>query len=385
MTNWIIDADSHVTEAADLWTSRVAKKYVDLVPHVERDADGRDMWVFQDTVLDTVGLTATAGWKTFPIDKPARYEDLHPAAYDAAARLRYLDEAGIWAQVLYPNVAGFGSRRFLALEDEELKTACVRAYNDFISEWASEDSRRLIPIATLPFWDVDASVAEVTRCAEMGIPGILFTGEPQRFGLPVMADRYWDPLWSVAQEAGLPVHFHIGFSEDLPASTIVQPRATPEGTAGAETYFAVNLFMKNGVQVTDLMTSGVLARYPELEFVTVESGIGWVPFILEAADRVYTTSTKAGFTHSGDMLPSELFRRQVYVTYWFEELNLIADRLPLDHVLFETDFPHPACLYGNIQETIEHGLAGVAPDIRQKVLFENSARLYGIEQPAVSV
>jgi len=85
------------------------------------------------------------------------------------------------------------------------------------------------------------------------------------------------------------------------------------------------------------------------------------------------------------MLPSELFRRQVYVTYWFEELNLIADRLPLDHVLFETDFPHPACLYGNIQETIEHGLAGVAPDIRQKVLFENSARLYGIEQPAVSV
>jgi predicted TIM-barrel fold metal-dependent hydrolase len=379
----IIDADSHVTEPADLWTSRVPKKYVDQVPHVERNADGKDVWVFIDTVLDTVGLTAIAGWKTFPMDYPSVYEDLHPACGHAADRLKYLDEAGIWAQVLYPNVAGFGSRRFLALPDEELKLTCVRAYNDFlVEEWMSVDSKRLIPIATLPFWDVEASVAEIQRVAALGFRGILFTGEPQRFGLPVLGDHHWDPLYAAAEEAGTPIHFHIGFSEDLPASSIVAPRITEAGSAGAETFFAVNLFMKNGVQAMDITTSGVLERYPTLNFVTVESGVGWAPFVLEAADHVFLNSTKTGFSHTGEMLPSELFRRQVYCTYWFEKLaNMRIEDLPLDNILFETDFPHPACLYGNIDETIEAGLAGMSQEIRDKVLFQNSTRLYKIELP----
>ena len=61
-----------------------------------------------------------------------------------------------------------------------------------------------------PFWDVDAAVAEVERCADAGHRGMLFTGEPQRFGLPYLGESHWDPLWAVAQDAGLPIHFHIG-------------------------------------------------------------------------------------------------------------------------------------------------------------------------------
>ena len=84
------------------------------------------------------------------------------------------------------------------------------------------------------------------------------------------------------------------------------------------------------------------------------------------------------------MLPSEYFRRQVYACYWFEKVaprKLIED-IGEDNILFETDFPHPTCLYGNVQETIEDGLAGQSETTRRKILWENSAKLYNIETPA---
>ena len=84
------------------------------------------------------------------------------------------------------------------------------------------------------------------------------------------------------------------------------------------------------------------------------------------------------------MLPSELFAvRQVHVTYWFEQIapTHLLDVIPIDSVLFETDFPHTTCLFGNIEETIERGLGGVPDDVRQKILWGNAARLYGIETP----
>ena len=75
---------------------------------------------------------------------------MHPGAYDANARLKYMDEMGIWAMVMYPNVAGFGNQQFLQLGDPELMLACVEAYNDWQTDWASADSRRLLPITSIP-------------------------------------------------------------------------------------------------------------------------------------------------------------------------------------------------------------------------------------------
>ena len=84
------------------------------------------------------------------------------------------------------------------------------------------------------------------------------------------------------------------------------------------------------------------------------------------------------------MLPSELFKQSVYVTYWFESVATkhMMDVIPVDNVLFETDFPHTTCLFGNIQETIEHGLGHVDATIRSKILWGNSAKLYGIPEPS---
>ena len=377
---WIIDADSHVTEPSDVWTSRVPRKYIDDVPHVVRRDDGVDIWLLEDEFIGTATGNAIAGWPGFPTSHPPTYSDCHPASYDAEARVAYLDEAGIWAQVLYPNVAGFGSQRFLKLKSDHLKLACVKAYNDFLRDWCSAAPERLIGVMSTPFWDVKATVAEIERGADLGYRGILFTGEPHRFGLPLIGDRYWDPLWSVAQETGLPIHFHIGGGETDRVGGGYEDRLEALGPIAAETYSAPALFVKNGLQCLDLISSGVLRRYPEVKFVSVESGIGWIPFILEAADYTYLGKTSANRVRSDDLLPSDLFARQVYATVWFERVAVthLLDHIPVDNVLFETDFPHVACLYGNIRETIDAGLGSASDEVRQKILWENSARLYRI-------
>jgi len=379
----LIDADSHVTEPADVWTSRVPARYVADVPSVTRDADGRDVWMLDDVMICTVGATSAAGFPGFPATRPRTFDDLHPGSYDAGARLRYLDDAGIWAQVLYPNVGGFGSQQFRNIRDPAVQRLCIRAYNDFLHEWASADPRRLITVCSIPFWDVEASVAEIERCTALGFRGVLFTGEPQRFGLPTLGDPSWNRLWAAARDAALPIHFHIGGGEDN-ISDLITPRRPGHGAAGAEAYAATNLFMKNGVQCADLITSGVLARFPELRFVSVESGIGWIPFVLEVADYSYLGASSASRAGSSELLPSELFRRQVYATFWFEHIapTRLLDELPIDNLLFETDFPHVTCLYGNITETIEANLGHTSEEVRRKVLWDNAARLYSVEAPS---
>ena len=142
----VIDSDTHVIEPYDLWTSRVSvKKYGDKVPHVKWDEKAEeDAWFFGAERTGAAAGAAMAGWHEYPPKRPKKLEMVDKALYDAPARLKRMDEYGIHAQVLYPNVAGFGAGRFLGLGDHELMLLCVRAYNDWLTEWSSADSKRLI-------------------------------------------------------------------------------------------------------------------------------------------------------------------------------------------------------------------------------------------------
>ena len=379
----LIDCDSHITEPPDLWTSRVEARFKDRVPTVRWvEQDAMECWFIGGMKCGAVGSTAVAGYKDpFPAWPPT-YADTHPAARDANARLAYMDGAGIWAQVLYPNVGGFGNQAFLKLGDPELMLACVRAYNDFLIDWSSADRRRFVTNVTLPFWDVAASVNEIDRCAKLGFKSILFTGAPQDFGFPFLSDSHWDPLWSAAVETGLPISFHIG-GGDMNFEG-VSKRIKSEGVPTTAARASCNLFLENGMALSDLLFSGVLQRHPKIRFVSVESGIGWIPFILEAADYQFDTNRVFAARPDFKMMPSDYFRQNVYACYWFEKRapRDTLDAIGVDHILFETDFPHPTCLYGNVQETVEAGLAKEPVEVRRKILVDNAAALYGVELPS---
>ncbi len=178
----IIDVDTHVTETPDLWTSRAPARMRDQVPRIETESNGRMSWVVGGkSMLANPGMTATAGAGSFKQSA----EDFRG---DASRRIRcqgapasYMDQMGIWAMVMYPNVGGFGAQQFLKLGDPELMLTCVQIYNDWQTEWASADSRRLLPITSLPFWDVDASAEEIRRCAAMG-----HRGNPVHWRTPIL-------------------------------------------------------------------------------------------------------------------------------------------------------------------------------------------------------
>jgi len=202
--------------------------------------------------------------------------------------------------------------------------------------------------------------------------------------MPALASPHWNPLWECAQANDLPISFHIG-SGEFTTNDWTPERLELYGPGGINAQTSIGLFLENGRQITDLLFSGVLPRYPDLKFVSVESGIGFIPFLLEAADHTFAYGQVAKQRPEFKLKPSEYFARQVYGCYWFEEYApaQMLDKIPVDNILFETDYPHPVCLFGDVREKIEAGLGDAKPEFRRKLLFENAAKLYKIDSPPV--
>jgi uncharacterized protein len=374
----VYDCDSHVSEPPDLWTSRVNPKFGDLVPRVVWTEERGHHWIVGDKALFGVGQFAMAGWREFIPGCPPTLADADAAAWQPKARLARMDEYGIHTQVLFPNLVGFFIGAFVEIGEPELMLACVRAYNDFIAEFAGVDSERFVPLMMLPYWDINASIAEMDRCLTLGHRGIVAAGRLDGVGLPPLRSVAWDPLWAAAQERGLSMNFHIGFNAEAdPANQ----EGTPTRARFSES--SAQGFMANMRTLAEVICSGLLHRFPRLKVVSVESGAGWIPFFLEALDWQWQNNG-AGMDHPERELPSTYFWRQVYATYWFEREDLPATLARMqDNLLFSTDFPHPtsqspgpASYASNPRDYIDDTLGTVDPVIQRKVLATNACAVY---------
>jgi predicted TIM-barrel fold metal-dependent hydrolase len=379
----VIDADSHVIEPPDLWTSRLPAKYGATAPQVAvHPGTGHHHWRIGDAWLRPVGYYGRAGWDQYPPDTPNEYDDIDPGGWRAPERLQRMDEYGLRAQVLYPNLVGFDATTFMDL-GLDMATACVQAYNDFLTDFCSEDPERLIPIAMVPFWDLEAATAEIQRTAAMGHRGILFANAYERIGLPTFTDPHWDPVYAAAQEADLAVNFHIGFS---PASTQTIVARLEERKRHYVVENVVRdttmVVLSNSVAIAQLLTSDVCERFPRLKFVSVESGFGYVPYLIESLD--WHWRGHGAFAHR-EALPSELFRRQCFGSFWFERGTLgLLEQYP-DNFMFETDYPHPTSLSPGPASPadvpsvhIAAAFAGIDAEIARKALHDNAAGVYRV-------
>ena len=379
-----IDTDTHITEPPDVWTTRVSKKWGDAVPHIRR-VDGQDFWFVGQQVIHAPGWVTMAGFDGSYPDHPKGFDDIPKSAFDARTRIEFLDREGIYAQVLYPNVGGFGSGGFLKLKEPALMLECVQAYNDFLAEWCSADRNRLLGAAAIPFWDVNESVKEIHRAAALGHRTILACVAPQDFGQPRLAHPHWNPFWAAAEETGLPVSFHIGggqiggsFTDD-PANMGVRANIAAEST---------KLFMGNIACLTEILFGGICHRFPRLKLFTVESGIGWLPSFLETCDWQFTNGSVRR-EHPDYLLPSEYFRRQIHASFWFETGRAgIAHAIATypDNIMWETDYPHPTSQYPGLKEGwarhprsyVTDELASLDASSLRRVLHDNAARFFNL-------
>ena len=212
----------------------------------------------------------------------------------------------------------------------------------------------------------------------MGYRGVNMTADPQDSGSPDLGDPAWDPFWEVCAGLDLPVHFHIGASQTALAyfGTTFWPSQddyVKPAIGGA------SLFQNNSRLLLNSAYSGMFDRHPNLKMVSVESGIGWVPFMLEAMDYELEENAPEWF-HKLEKLPSEYFRDNWYATFWFEtgrgDLQHLIDAVGEDNIMFETDFPHPTCLHPNPLEMVSDKIASLRPETQRKVMGENAAKLY---------
>jgi predicted TIM-barrel fold metal-dependent hydrolase len=382
----VIDVDTHLSEPEDLWTSRAPARFKDRVPQIG-EVNGVPSWIIDGNLAIGLGASASSVFhKDGRVSNGVEFTtwrnaDVIPASYDVKARCALMDEARIHAQIIYPNVMGFGGQNTAGV-DPELRLVSTQIYNDAMVELQEESGGRLFPMAALPWWDIKAAVAEARRMHASGLRGININSDPHRHKdadgnpLPDLGCEYWNPLWEVCEELDLPINFHIGASEQSMdwLGTAGWPGLSANHRAGLA---GSMMFIDNGRVIGNIIYSGILDRFPKLKFVSVESGIGWIPFIMESIDYQFKSLINpSNLLHK----PSEYFRKNFYGTFWFEtrDLSHVIEQVGVDNCMFETDFPHIVCLHPAPLDYIDEGLAKLPHESRNKVMSTNAARVYNI-------
>jgi predicted TIM-barrel fold metal-dependent hydrolase len=223
------------------------------------------------------------------------------------------------------------------------------------------------------------------RCADNGHRGVLFAHTFEALGLPNIDDEHWHPVLDAAQSLGQPINFHVGFAvyAGRTATDVVERMRTKRRVDVAS---GASLgFLSNARALNLILLYGVCARYPELKFVAVESGFGFVPYQLQALDWQWENNGLRA-DHPDRPPPSELFRRQVYATLWFEKPPIEQLEALQDNVMWETDYPHPTAQWPTptsrlakaAHEAVAYSFEGVSDEVRRKIVHDNAAALYRI-------
>ena len=383
----VVDADTHITEPWDLWSSRVEGKWKTKVPHVRMGPKGRPHWYINDDQIlqKKVGAASVirkdgskqSFWE-FDIRSGMTFDDVHPASHNAKERVKFMDEQGVWAQIAYGNILGFGAHQLTKI-DPEVALLAIKVYNDAMADMQRDSGDRIFPQCLVPFWDVKASVKEAERARGLGLRGITICPEPHAGNdLPPLHNTHWDPLWEAVSDLDMPINFHVGSSEfsleawaEATWPGMDKQRALVIGNSQLELY--------NARILANLLTCDLLPRFPKTKWVLVESGLAWIPFIIERLEWQLLDTPFEGkaLDQPG---PRELFHRQVYSCFWFEEAgpSRTLDIIGFDNVLFESDFPHATCLYPG---AVQQGLKVLEPwgeEVTKKVMGGNAAKLYNL-------
>jgi uncharacterized protein len=368
----LISADDHVQEHPDVWTSRMSKeKWGDRIPHIERSADGNDSWLIDGR---DIGFPAPALTSKTPDERrkePTKWDDVPPMAYDPQERIKAMDLDQVDYSVLYPSVAGLAAEAFGRIGDTDLELACVRAYNDWlIEEWASV-SHRFVPQCIVPIWPMQRTVEEIRRAVSKGHKGVIYPASPMELReVPHINETAYDLLWATCQDMSVPICFHAG------ASPKIQLKPSDGFSPPAAAAFRSIVRSVSSIAVlANFLFSKVLYRFPNLKVVFAESSLGWGAYELEYAD--YQSDADGLQSEGYTLKPSELFKRQCYVTCSYDRASLRVRRyLGSSNILWATHFPLASLSL--TRQQVEERFAEVGTDEKMLMLWRNAAQLYSL-------
>jgi predicted TIM-barrel fold metal-dependent hydrolase len=279
-------------------------------------------------------------------------------------RLRDMDRDGVHAQVIYGHTLGF------PCADPALQAAVMVAYNDWAADFNRAAPERLCVLPILPPHDIGLAAAELRRVAELGHRGAQLS--PWDAAEPLY-ERDWDPVWSVAEETGIPISFHIGGGLHSLGNALER--------GGAHGWMRLAGKAAAAQQLDEVLAwtifSGILERHPRLKVVMAESGIGWIPYLIERMEDVYDQYPDQAARSGLRRRPREQFAEQVYVTFEKDPVGVgLIPAIGPSNVMWASDYPHGESTFPHSRRVIEESLGMLDPISRAKVVSGNAAGLY---------
>jgi len=360
---FIISTDCHANEPADLWTKRIEPEFRDRLPRVETDEKGVQWRVSEGYRPDRLRVGGFVGEDQLRVQ----------AGADPEQRIKDNAEDGVDVELVFPNKG----LAMWATPDPVFSMAQCRVFNTWAWEVFGAYKEQMIPVACLATGDLEGSMKEIERVAKLGYKCLTLPCKPiwgahdvdhVNYNLP-----HFDPMWALIQECDLPMTFHV--------STGRAPRAS-RGNGGAIINYLTHSLSPTIEPIANLCASGVLERFPKLRFASVEAGIGWVPWLLDAMDEAFlkhhmwTRPKLQG-------LPSDYFRAHGGATFQEDPsgLKLAEEYDLLDNFMWANDYPHHEGTWPHSAPAIERMMDTLDDVQRAKILGLNAAKFLGVEVP----
>jgi len=359
-TDLIVSADSHVVEPYDLWVKPLWARYGDRVPRLMPSFEGRPGHYF------FCGREAALVDELVNASDKDRVEELVRAGHDPAFRMKLVEADGVAAEVVNATWTLYTMR----IVDGELRRACCRVFNDWVSEYCSENLKRLVGVAMIPIDDVPWAVAELGRVARKGLRGAMIATNPPEGARPYR-DGSYDPFWAAAAEAGMPITLHI-------VTGRVRDPFTYHGEEerGEVPRSFIELFHEAlPVLAGEFIFGGIFDRFPRLKLVVAEYEASWVPHFRFRLDRI----ERFPGLRTLEKRARDYLRENIYVGIINDPLAAaMRHEIGVDRIMWGSDFPHPPCTYPKTREVLDRILAGVPADERHRIVAGNVMELYGI-------
>ncbi|WP_419928808.1 amidohydrolase family protein [Candidatus Poriferisocius sp.] len=302
---------------------------------------------------------------------------------DPGARLADMNRDGIAAEVIFHNSFNGEPMPFLDLgwpefDNPELAGVGFQIYNRWLADFCAAAPERLIGLAHIPLWDIDAAIKELHWAADHGLRAINFpSARPQwiQYNNP-----HWDPFWAAVEETGLVLATHAGAATDPAVQEVAGTPLLLIEAGGAY----------NRRAVARMILGGVFERFPGLRLAMTEQPGVWIPAALVELD----TAALAPLPLANSELskaPSEYFKSNVFVGASFIapfEVEAAVDDWWWTNIFWGRDYPHPEGTWrysADPEETpmthlsLRHAMAGIPEDKVRAIVGENAARVYGLD------
>jgi predicted TIM-barrel fold metal-dependent hydrolase len=341
----VVSADSHILETSDLWKERLPARFKDRAPRLYYDDEGYFHLEAEGRSLDVPGLN------TMLVEG-------REGMAEVEERIKDLDAEGVDKDVIFPQ----RTLSLVGLQDLELRDVCMRAYNEWLSEYCRAYPDRLYGVGILNWWEPEAARDNLQELKALGFKAMEIPSSPPGV---FYNSRSMEPMWDAIEESGYAISFHIGEN--------IQTRGL-----GALGTFQMQTFSPFRRLFGLMVFSGILERHPQLKVIFTEGGAHWVPAALFDADRIYRDFESEMNPKLANM-PSYYWWQSCYVTFQEDPIGMeLLHHIGAHKVLWASDYPHPESTLGYSARAVRDIIATVGEEAGKAIVGGNAVEIWGL-------